>query len=290
MSDFSSDWLALREHADHAARSVALVERLQPAGRDAQTRRIVDLGTGTGSNLRALAGRLGGRQHWRLVDHDQALLDLLPLRLAEWAERAGLAVERRGAQLRLLSAGLDVQVRTEAVDLAADLAALDLANCDLVTAAALLDLTSRSWVDALVEKACAAGAAALFALNYDGRIDWYPAVVDDDIVRDLFNAHQQTDKGFGMSLGPRGGAYVREALDRAGYRTSTAASDWRLHADDQALQLAFLDGQATAATECRPDAASRIDDWATRRRAACRDGESTLRVGHVDVLGLPTSR
>ncbi|MGD8498218.1 MAG: class I SAM-dependent methyltransferase, partial [Chromatiales bacterium] len=59
MSGFSPDWLALREPLDARARSAALVDRLRaqaPRG----PRRILDLGSGTGSNLRYLAPRLGG--------------------------------------------------------------------------------------------------------------------------------------------------------------------------------------------------------------------------------------
>src|SRR4051812_49734447 len=86
MSGFSAEWLALREPADHHARNRALVAELRSvfAGRD--TAAIIDLGCGTGSNLRALAASLPRRQSWRLVDRDPALLGAARERLSAWAD------------------------------------------------------------------------------------------------------------------------------------------------------------------------------------------------------------
>src|SRR5262245_16328297 len=55
MTEFSADWLALREPADKAARSLPLSKRVAErlAGQDPV--RVLDLGTGTGANLRFLA-------------------------------------------------------------------------------------------------------------------------------------------------------------------------------------------------------------------------------------------
>ncbi|HKH34927.1 MAG TPA: hypothetical protein VKA80_12340, partial [Beijerinckiaceae bacterium] len=64
MSGFSADWLALREPADHRARNRELLAQLRArfAGQEAVT--VVDLGSGTGSNLRACAPQLAPRQRW----------------------------------------------------------------------------------------------------------------------------------------------------------------------------------------------------------------------------------
>src|SRR5262245_34965818 len=77
-----ADWLALRERFDHAARSGVLTRAVAdhlPRGRPI---RVVDLGTGTGSNVRYLAPRLERRQEWLLVDGDAAVLQHLPARMS----------------------------------------------------------------------------------------------------------------------------------------------------------------------------------------------------------------
>ena len=52
METFDADWLALREPADRRARDGALPERLCAAWRRHGWSRVVDLGSGTGANLR----------------------------------------------------------------------------------------------------------------------------------------------------------------------------------------------------------------------------------------------
>ena len=80
MSSFSADWLALREPADHAARSMALTRAVADALAKVPVPGILDLACGTGSNWRYLIGVFTGptHPHWLLVDHDADLLARVP--------------------------------------------------------------------------------------------------------------------------------------------------------------------------------------------------------------------
>jgi SAM-dependent methyltransferase len=258
MSAFSAEWLARREPADAAARAEKLVTPF--AGR---ARRIVDLAAGTGANIRWLAPRLGGPQDWLAVDNDPALL-------------AALA-------RRPFSEG--VRVRTVTLDLAHRLDELPLDGCDLVTASALLDLASDAWLQRLASRCAAAGAPVLFALTYDGRIEWSPVEPGDDRVRELVNRHQLGEKGFGPALGPAAAQTAVEHLARLGYTVEEARSDWRLDPGTLALQSALVDGWMGAALELAPGERGALEDWARRRRALIAAGASRLRVGHTDVAG-----
>src|SRR5438046_7419996 len=84
-----SSWLALREPADRAARSLAstrAVADLLPRDRPVH---VLDLATGTGSNFRYLTGHLPNQQHWLLVDNDPAVLAALPGQTFSWAGARG---------------------------------------------------------------------------------------------------------------------------------------------------------------------------------------------------------
>ena len=96
MSGFSPDWLALREPVDHRSRNPQLVRALQARFEGRSTVTVVDLGCGTGSNLRAVAPLLGSEQSWTLVDNDQ---EVIRARRAD--PRA--AVEVRQADARALA-------------------------------------------------------------------------------------------------------------------------------------------------------------------------------------------
>ena len=59
---FSPEWLALREPVDHRSRAAGLIPLLNSWWESHEGSHIVDLGSGTGSNLRYLAPLLRGEQ------------------------------------------------------------------------------------------------------------------------------------------------------------------------------------------------------------------------------------
>lgn len=252
---FSAEWLNLREPADHAARDAGLLQRaLAVAG---TSRVIVDLGSGTGSTLRAVASSDQSRATWHLVDHDAGLL--------------AQAVAPEGTELNR-------HVR--------DLTALDtvpLEGATLVTASALLDLCSADWLRDLAERIVARRLPFYAALSYDGIMHWsQPDAADAEIVA-AFNRHQHGDKGFGPALGPDAPAVARGIFEALGYVVIEADSPWRLGPDQAALQRDFLGGVAQAAAEVGAGSAMA---WDGRRVAQI--GQSTCLVGHSDVLAVPS--
>lgn len=257
MSGFSSAWLALREAADRTARDGDLARAAAGFASGRPDPLVVDLGSGTGSTLRALAPLLDRTVRWRLVDMDAALL-------AEAAERSGPG-----------------GVETVAADLSRD--PLPLAGAALVTSSALLDLSSASFVERLVATAASHRAAVYAALDYDGTTAWDPVHSMDAAVLAAFNRDQRRDKGFGPALGPEASGTLAGLLERAGYDVRTAASPWRLGPADAQLVRALAAGIAAAVAPALDEAA--VDDWLAFRLEAAGDG--TAVVGHVDVLGLP---
>lgn len=277
MSDqgFSAAWLQQREPFDTAARDAAaqrlhLAARLHAMAPPAGTPwRVIDLGCGTGANLRWLAPRLGGAQEWLAVDHDAALL-------REWPSRMD-------------GPGFEAGIVRQQTDLAHDLETLPWHAAHLVTASALLDLVSAGWLQRLVQLAIAARPALLFTLSVDGRHDWAPRDPMDATVNRRFAEHQRRDKGFGLALGGQAAATLQRALRGSGYRVFSAPSDWWIDSQQgpqaSAMQRALVDGIASAASEQDPASLAALEAWRQRRHALAASGQ--LRVGHVDLLALP---
>nr|WP_232435100.1 class I SAM-dependent methyltransferase [Thauera sp. 63] len=285
---FDADWLALRRAADHAARNPRLsalaADWLAP--RSHRPLRILDLGTGSGSNPHYLAPRLPGPQRWTLLDHDPALL-------ARAVENCHHINDRDGHALAVES-------------LVADLQTLDpslLAGFDLVTASALLDLVDERWLQRLAEACREAGCALLIALSVDG--NWRIEALDntdsahqadgteDAFVRAAFNAHQRREKGAGRALGPDAPPRLAALLRAQGFSVQLAPSPWQLAAATPAqvaLARALLDGWREAATEQRPEAHARIAAWHRHRLSELAHGRLRIEVGHLDLLALPPSR
>jgi len=286
VSAFSDEWLAMREPLDARSRSASLVRRLRkdaPRG----TRRIVDLATGTGANLRYLAPRIGGDQDWLLVDNDGALLDGVEEQIARWAARNRLRFQRRGETLSLRGAHLICRIYRQQMDLARDPKRLDLEGRWLVTASALLDLVAQNWLDALLARCQPTGARLLFALTYNGVTSFSPAFPEDARINALLNQHQLRDKGFGPALGPRAAVAAPEACRRWGYRVAEAPAPWHIGRAGAALQRVLVQDWARAAVELAPAEAERVAGWRRDRDRHVEAGMSSLRVGHRDLLAWP---
>lgn len=275
---FTDDWLALREPADHRARSGAIEARLARHLAGAEVARIVDLGAGSGSNLRALAPRLGPRQHWTLLDHDGALADAARARLAAFAD----SWRAEGDGLVLTLGPRTVRVEFAIADLAADPAAPLRLAPQLVTASAFYDLVSAAWCHRLAAALAGSGIALHAALTCDGRDAWTPPHPDDAAIAAGFHAHQGTDKGFGPAAGADATAVLADAMAGAGYAVETAASPWRLGPEDRALIARLAVGTADAAVESGTVAAATARAW-----AQARAGAAGCVIGHQDLIALP---
>ena len=293
-ASFSARWLALREDFDRRARAAAapaldvrsLARRLRP---DGDPLAVLDLACGSGANLRHLAPRLGGRQRWTLVDHDPALLAVVPVALAAWATAQGFAFARQAGTVRITGPDWQADIDMLRIDLARSLHACPLAPATLVTASALLDLVSRPWIEQLLARVQPAGAAVLFALSVDGRLEWQPALPGDADAARLFAAHQARDKGFGPALGPAATDFTADRLRVLGWHCVRAETDWRIDACEDGptsdMLRAMIEGIAAAALEQAPDERERIEVWKRLRVASM--SSSRLRVGHLDLLAAP---
>ena len=253
---FSADWLALRADADRRARDPMLAADLAEALFETDPLRVLDLGSGTGANMAALAPLFGPKQQWLLVDHDAGLLDQV-------APDPGIIVDRR------------------VFDLSGDLAPLFDPAPHLVTASAFFDLSGAVLIDRLVGRIVETGAIFYTVLTYDGREEWQPPHPMDAEILSAFHADQHADKGLGPALGPEATRYLERAFNDAGYRVQTGDSPWKLTQTEDADLISALAAGSASAVRHRvgQDAA---DEW----RAARTSADSVL-IGHRDLLALP---
>ena len=277
MTGFSAAWLALREPADHRARNAAVRDAAiaHLAGKSAP--RLVDLGCGSGSNLRALASHLPSGQIWRRVDADPLLLQAAREALTLWADRTEPA---EGGALALWREGKRIEVHFEEADLARDLDAVLDRPADLVTAAAFFDLVAPAWLGLFCEGLIKRRLPLFTVLTYDGVERWTPPHQADAAMLTAFHAHQTSDKGFGAAAGPGAFALMAQAFKDRGWRVVAGESPWRLDAATEAPLIAALaEGAAGAVMETGLVPPVDVASWLEARRIA-----RTCEIGHMDIF------
>jgi hypothetical protein len=170
VSGFEARWLDLRETADHRSRNAQLARKLAQHFDGWRPITVVDLGCGTGFNLRATAPLLGPEQHWTLVDNDRVLLAAAQDRLRTWADGATL----EGDQLSLFKGAKRITVQFQSSNLAHDLERALVPGANLVTASALFDLASSQFIERFVAAVALRRSAFYTSLTYDGDQRWTP--------------------------------------------------------------------------------------------------------------------
>jgi Methyltransferase domain len=276
MSGFSAAWLDLREGVDHRSRNVELARRLARHFEGWRPITVVDLGCGTGSNLRATAPLLGPDQHWTLVDYDQALLDAAAERLTRWADGS----DQQDGRLVLFKGAKRLHVEFRRADIAGDLEGALGPSANLVTASAFFDLVSADFIARFAAAVARRQAAFYTVLTYDGDQRWAPEQEADAAMMAAFHAHQARDKGFGAAAGPQAPDALGEAFTTLGYSVEEGDSAWRLGSADAALIADLASGFADAVRETGEVEAAALAGWSSVPRSGAI-------VGHTDTLALP---
>jgi SAM-dependent methyltransferase len=280
---FESTWLALREPFDTAARSTALEARFQRALPSCP--RLIDLACGDGNSLRHLAPRLGGVQHWTLIDNDLRLLRALPKSLELWAQKSSVELERNneGTSGVLRGQGFEAHFTVLQADLARGLERF-VEGADAIVCSAFLDLVGAPFLENLAQLLAKQRVLLLATLSVDGRIDLSPRDSDDERIFELFAIHQARDKGLGLALGSRATETLASQLRTLNLISEQATSDWTLPESAREIQEYMLMGFANAANELAPDVANA---WLDRRLNQVRVGVSRMTIGHLDVYAEP---
>ena len=277
MGEFSAAWLRLREPVDRRSRNANVAAALRGTLGVRGAIRVVDIGCGTGANLRATAPLLGPEQTWTLVDNDGALLTCASETLAAWADTATPVPDG----LSLNKNDMKIVVRFHHADAARDIDHALGGGVDLVTASAFFDLVSPSFIERFVAAVVRRNATLYAVLTYNGALHWLPRRAEDTRISDAFNTHQHGDKGFGPAAGPRAPEILADACEAAGYSIEVGDSPWDVGRDDDALLRELTDGVAAAVSETGMIDPAALSAWHAHPRFS-------VFVGHSDILALPS--
>ena len=276
MTGFSTEWLTLREDVDRRSRNRDVANALSARFALRDHINVVDLGAGTGSNLRATADLLPSRQSWLLADKDQALLAAARPRLKAWADRS----EETADGLKLFKGHSEISVRFVVLDLAKELDQALAGPIDLVTASAFFDLVSPAFIQSLARAMIDTRASLYATLTYNGVQRWNPHRPLDNQMSGAFHRHQLRDKGFGPAAGPAAAGELADQFRLSGYTIAEGESPWVLDRPDRMLTEELVRGHAMAVAETGIVDSKQIETWVKVQRTG-------VVVGHTDIFAAP---
>lgn len=289
MTSFSTDWLSLREGPDHRSRNPVLQKQVlryleEISDLKSDPIHIVDLGSGTGSNLRALAPLIHNNQKWTLIDYDPLLLQAAREKIGIWADSITSEVQNKDFDndatrpVILVKNNYEITVQFLQKDLAIDLQSELLESADLVTAAAFFDLVALNWL----EQFCKALKTSLYTvLTYNGKETWLPPDPGDTEILKAFHHHQGTDKGFGNALGPLALKTMKQLLENRGFHVETGSSPWLLNTNDASLIKELAVGIANAVAETNLVSHEIAKHWGEQRAQSQK-----CEIGHDDLFAI----
>lgn len=276
MSEFSSEWLDLREQADARARASEIRNAVSAHFTLRDELHILDLASGTGANLRASASLLPKRQIWTLVDHDAELLAAAKARLANWADTS----KHCGESIELEKDRREINVTFVVADLARETPSLLDNPWQLVTASAFFDLVSEDYIRSLAKALAARNTAFYAALTYNGLRRWTPHRPADNQMAAAFHRHQMRDKGLGNAAGPLAASLIADQFRLNGYTVLEGDSAWQLERSERMLIEELVRTHAVAVSEIGGIDAKTIVDWIKVPRTG-------VIVGHTDIFAVP---
>ncbi len=257
MTKSTNDWLTVREIADSRFRSkelaTAFAEVICPDDL------VVDLGCGTGANIRYLDHYLSRMQNWLAIDNDSDLLDQ--------------ASARRPRD----------RVTFKVLDVAIDLQRVPFGPGVAITASAFLDITSRDWLVQLAHYC--RDTPLLIAMSAASQPVWHPTDEFDEPIRSRLETHQRANHGFGPSMGTDAVQFLAEQLRKQGCHVKLRQSNWKLDSSDDALISLMISG-VTRRVQSVPNAID-AQGWQRIRQDQLLSGELRLVVQHLDLLSFP---
>jgi hypothetical protein len=251
---------------------------------------IIEIGAGIGTMLtRLIQWNLFAKANYLIIDEMAENIEYAAAWIPQWAESAGLSVERSGqSQLRVFDITRDIHIQFQQADIF-EFIKTNPPKHDLLIAHAVLDLFPMP--ESLPKLFSLTKNLAWFTVNFDGVTTFEPTIditLDEKIER-LYHRSMDTRPTGGDS---KSGRHLFGHLKNAKAEILAAgASDWVVHAEhekypaDEAYFLNFILHFFEESLGNHPELdANEFTDWLKERRAQIERGELVYIAHQMDFL------
>ena len=282
-------YLLSKQSVDDRALNKDVLKTLK-ASLPQQPIRIIEVGAGIGTMVRRLVRWDMIRQcEYVMVDEMMENVEFASEWIPQWAEEAGLFVERSGgSQVRVFDKAHDVHIQIEQADVF-DFIHRNKEPADLLIAHAFLDLLPMP--ESLPKLMSLTKSLAWLTINFDGVTTFEP-IIDSELDTKIERLYHESMDKRATGGNSKSGRHLFEHLRNAGVEILEAgSSDWVVFAkngkylEEEAYFLNFilhffeetLEGHAELSVDG-------LSNWLNERRVQVERGEMVYIAHQVDVL------
>ena len=262
MHKFNNSWLFEREKIDNLSKSKLLVQKINNSLKSLDNVRIIDLGTGTGSNFRYLSKKIQyNNQKWTLMDISKNSLK---------EARSNIKINKKIKKISIINN-----------DIIKNINETNFNNFDLVSGSAFLDIMPRQWFKNFYLKNINT-KIVYFSINYDGYFNFFPKHKFDKKVLSLFNFDQRSRKSNILkAVGPDCSKIIKNYFLKT-HKTYLFKSNWN-KVTNKKFQLMFLDFCSNVIDK---HAKKNFSEWLEFRKQQIASNKSKLTVHNKDFLAV----
>ena len=282
-------WLAHRFTCDAEARHPGIEHQFLAFFEQHQTPlKVVDVGSGTGANVRYYFDRIPHEQEWILIEQNEQLRDECCRSLVAFAQERGYHWQQQDGTFLLTDdqKTATVQLMSGRIEHIEQLA--DLARTDVVTANAVFDLLSFEQFDTLVGKLVQHEVCLLATLNYY-ETSFLPFSEEDHRFMRWYHMHMKRPQPTGIAMGPDCSEEMLDLLAQHHMMIEQEGSQWHLKKNATTMHhylLHFIE-HAVAELSLSADEQRDFDTWLTHRKSLCRQRQLEIIVDHSDIFAYP---
>ena len=262
MHKFENSWLFQREKIDNLSKSISIINKINIVLKNYDKIRIIDLGTGTGSNFRYLSKKIKFKnQSWTLMDLSKSSLN----------EAKKTSVTNNKIQKIILKHD----------DIIKNIEQHNFDNYEIVTGSAFLDIMPVDWFKKFYTKNRNT-KLVYFSINYDGYFKFYPKHKLDKDVLQLFNNDQKSKKNNKTrAVGPDCSNIINSWFTKT-HKCYLFKSNWT-DVKNKNFQLMFLD---FCENIIKKNKKTNFSEWLDFRKKNIIKNKSKLSVSNKDFLAI----
>ena len=262
MHKFENSWLFQREKIDNMSKNLFLIKKINNSLKNYDQIRIIDLGTGTGSNFRFLSKKIKYKnQSWTLMDISKNSLN--------------------AAKKNVTTNDKIKKIIIKHDDIIKNIQQNNFTNYDLVTGSAFLDIMPHEWFKKFYLKNINT-KIVYFSINYDGYFKFYPKHRMDKKFLQLFNSDQKSKKNNKTkAVGPDCSNIIKSYFSKT-HKSFLFKSNWT-NVKDKNFQLMFLD---FCENIIKKNKKNNLLEWLDFRKDNIFKNKSKLSVSNKDFLAI----